>query len=78
MSIIPIPTTNATGITWRKQDNSDTTYSIGAVTIGDDIEAGHLFMGWKDGSNDAFDSNYNFRLVRTDSRIKTKTFGTTD
>nr|DAL72673.1 MAG TPA: hypothetical protein [Caudoviricetes sp.] len=72
MSIIPISTTNATGITWRKQDNSDTTYSIGAVTIGDNIEAGHLFMGWKDGSNDAFDSNYNFSVGKNRFTYKNK------
>lgn len=72
MSIIPILTTNATGITWRKQDNSDTTYSIGAVTVGDNIEAGHLFMGWKDGSIDAFDSNYNFSVGKNRFTYKNK------
>lgn len=62
INIIPLSTSNATGINWRKQDDSDTTFSTGAVTLGDDIESGYLYMGWKNGEKNAYDSNYNFAV----------------
>lgn len=62
MNIIPLSTSNATGVNWRKQDDSDITFSTGAVTLGDDIESGYLYMGWKNGEKNAYDSNYNFAV----------------
>lgn len=46
VNIIPLPTSNATGLTWRTQDDSNLLGEIGAYSVGDNKEIYKLFMGW--------------------------------
>lgn len=64
VNIIPLSTTNATGLNWRNQADTQNIFSIGAVTIGDNIEDTYLYMGWKENENDPFNSNINFAVGR--------------
>jgi hypothetical protein len=45
LAIIPTNNNNSTGITWRKQDNSENLLMVGAFTNGDST-SNYMFMGW--------------------------------
>lgn len=65
--IIPLSTSNATGISWRTQDNSDIICGIGAHTTGNDVH--RLYMGW---GNDPYISINNFSVDQTNILYKDK------
>lgn len=62
VNLIPLSTTNATGLNWRNQADTQNLFSIGAVTIGDNVEDTYLYMGWRENENDPFNSNINFAV----------------
>lgn len=45
LAIIPTNSNNATGMTWRKQDDSENLLMVGAFTNGDN-PSNYMFMGW--------------------------------
>lgn len=58
LAIIPTNSNNATGMTWRKQDDSENLLMTGAFTTGDST-SNYMFMGW--GSN-AYNSANNLSV----------------
>lgn len=58
LAIIPTNSNNATGMTWRKQDDSENLLMTGAFTNGDST-SNYMFMGW---GADAYSSANNLSV----------------
>lgn len=72
VAIIPTPSNNSTGITWMKQNTTDTLVQIGAFTNGDSEENIFTFMGWKEGTSYPYSTANNLAVGKNRLTYKNK------